>query len=244
MSECERLKQHQRPVHLNRGRHGHVWMCIACRKQLSGPVLPDAQLDAVAEMLNSRGEKPLAKQAERQRENDMQMEIKVLAGAESKAFLAGLTQQIDRLERLTGGKGLKADNDDAPADTAGARPLAALEEGEEDFAPKKAAKKKAAAFDEEEEEEEIAPAAKAAAKKTAASFDEEEEEAPAPKAKKAPKVTIDDVNDACMEKMRALGGNKKAREQVVAILKKKFKVETVTELKPEQYADAVEAMQD
>ncbi len=162
----------------------------------------------------------------------MQLELKVLAGAESKAFLAGLAEQIDRLEKLTGGKGLKASSDDAPA------PAADAAADDEDFAPKKSTKKKGAAFDEDDDD---APAPKAAAKK-GASFDEEEDDAPAPKAKKAPKVTLDDVNDACMEKMKALGGNKKAREQVVAILKKKFKVETVTELKPENYADAVEAM--
>jgi hypothetical protein len=67
----------------------------------------------------------------------------------------------------------------------------------------------------------------AAAKKAAA----------APKLKK---VTIAEVNDAC--KARAKAGGKKGREQVLAILKKHFKTESVSEIKPELYGEVLQAM--
>lgn len=65
-----------------------------------------------------------------------------------------------------------------------------------------------------------------------------EPEPPVKKGKgKAKKVTMDDVNDAC-KKLAA----KKGRPAVLAILKKKFKVESITALEEEQYADVIKAV--
>lgn len=155
----------------------------------------------------------------------MQLEIK-LAGAESKVFLAGLRDQIDELLKKT----------TAPK----SEPVETETEEEDDFAPpakKTTVKKAAAAF--EEEDEEPAPAKKAGKR---ASFDEEEEEeAPAP-AKKAAKVTLDDVNDACREKAKSIGG-KDGRDAVKKLLMKKWKTESVSELNPKDYAAVIEAME-
>ena len=73
-------------------------------------------------------------------------------------------------------------------------------------------------------------------------FEDDEVAAPAPKAKakKEPKITIADVNDAC--KARAKSGGKEGRAQVLKILKKQFKTESVSELKPEQYGAVIKAM--
>lgn len=236
---CGPGRGHVDPVHLNRGRHGHVWVCVACEKQLSGPTLGTMpEIQVLIEFVKVLREIP-HKQPERAKEQSMAgLEIKVLAGAESKAFLVDFTKQIDRLERLTGGKGLKAvaadaedtSDDDAPAET---------ETDDDDFAPK------------------VAKATKAAAKATAASFDDDDAPAatetdddddadfkapPAKTAKaaKPKKLTVDDVNDACMA--RAKAGGKKGREEVLAILKKKFKTQSVSDLSEDQYAACVAAM--
>lgn len=61
------------------------------------------------------------------------------------------------------------------------------------------------------------------------------------KAAKAKKLTIDDVNDACVAHAKGVG--KGGRDAVLAILKKKFNVITVTELKPDQYEKAIVALE-
>jgi hypothetical protein len=126
----------------------------------------------------------------------------------------------------------------------------------EGLAPKVAAsvKNTAPAVDETEvgttsDDEDFAPKKKSAAQRVAAAFDAEESEeaadedftTPAPAAKKAKKLTIDDVNDACMARSRQIGG-KEGRIEVLAILKKKFKTTSVTDLEPEQYADVIKVM--
>lgn len=75
------------------------------------------------------------------------------------------------------------------------------------------------------------------------SFEEEEvKEAPKKgKGKAAPKVTIDQVNDACKERVKKIGGPD-ARKKVLALLKKNFGVTSVSELEPSQYADVVASM--
>ncbi len=57
----------------------------------------------------------------------------------------------------------------------------------------------------------------------------------------AKKLTVDDVNDACKAKAASIGG-KAGREQVLTILKKKFKTTSVTELEPEQFEAAIAAI--
>lgn len=71
---------------------------------------------------------------------------------------------------------------------------------------------------------------------------EEEVEKPAPKKSKAKakKITIDDVNDAC--KNRAREGGKNGVKEVKAILLKKFKTDSLTKIKEEDYAAVLESM--
>lgn len=157
----------------------------------------------------------------------MKLELAILAGAESKAFLATLTEQIDRLEKLTGGITTPVKNATKKAAPVEDEEAEEQETEDEEFAApkKKAATKKAAAksFDEDEESE------------------DEEQEAPVTKNKKTKAVTHDDVNDACKARAADTGG-KEGRTEVLTILKKKFKVTSVSELKPEQYQSVIEAM--
>ncbi len=169
----------------------------------------------------------------------MKMEIAVLAGAESKQFLVDLTKQIDRLEALTGTKGLSA----SVKKTAPVPGDENMPDVDEDFAPK-AKVKSAAAAKFEDDETEDAPPVKTKAK--AAPVEDEDDGGDfmaAPKTKaKAKKLTVDDVNDACKAKAASIGGAE-GRKEVLSILKKKFKTQSVSELQPEQYAEAIAAME-
>lgn len=148
----------------------------------------------------------------------MKLEIGVIAGAESKAFLVELTRQIDRLEKLGG-----------VAKTAEEKTEESTEDEEEEFeeAPKKRGKKRAEDFGDDE------PAA-------------EEEEAP--KKGKKKKLTLDDVNDACKARVKAIieeqgCTGQDARSAVLKLLKKKFDVKSVSDLEPEQYEDVIIALE-
>lgn len=146
-----------------------------------------------------------------------QLELSLLVGKESKQWLADVTALVDRLEKLTG-KVAKSIDDDADEETTATDDT----DDDEDFAPKKKAGVKTKGFDDEDETEDA------------------DEEEPVAK-KKAKKISLDDVNDAC--KARALEtGGKEGRQEVLNILKKKFKVKSVTELEPEQYASVIAAM--
>lgn len=59
-------------------------------------------------------------------------------------------------------------------------------------------------------------------------------EAPAATEKK---LTIDDINEACMKYAKVKG-----RPQTLELLQKKFKVKSITELKPETFGKVVEAL--
>lgn len=54
---------------------------------------------------------------------------------------------------------------------------------------------------------------------------------------KPKKITLDDVNDACKAHAQAKG-----RPATLAVLEKKFKTQSVTALKPEQYEQCISAM--
>lgn len=69
------------------------------------------------------------------------------------------------------------------------------------------------------------------------SEDEAEEIEEQPKAKKAPKVTEKDVNAAAMAHAK-----KHKKINTLALLQKKFKVKSIMELKPDQYAAAIAAL--
>lgn len=173
---------------------------------------------------------PLNRRKAKRGEEEMKLEMAIIAGPESKQFLVDFTKQLDRLENLSSTM--------RPVVPVGAASAEAEEETEEsdDFAAKPVAaktKKAAASTSFEEAEPEETPE------------EEAEEDFTAPPAKvaaKAKKLTTDDVNDACKAKAKAAGGSKAGRDVVLAILKKSFNVQSVTELKAEQYAACVKAM--
>lgn len=177
--------------------------------------------------------------ASAQKETIVKLELGIMAGAESKAWLADLTKVVERMERAAGIIGatksaatrtaasMEADDtssDDAP-DT---------ESDDDDFAAKPRTKsKKASSFEDDDD----APA-------TESEDDDADFTAPSAKTAKPPKAkkwTVDDVNDACKKKASSIGG-KEGRAKVLSILKKNFKTESVSELKPEQYAACIQAM--
>lgn len=206
-----------------------------------------------------------------EREETMRLDLGIMAGAESKAWLADLTKLVERMEKAVGlaPKGstapvtAKADDEDS-------------EDADDDFVAKKTKGKKAAAsFDDDEddadeseseddtdEDEDEAPAKKTKGKKAAAfeddeddadadesedeSEDEDEDEKPVKKTK-SKKVTLDDVNDACkahvQAKIKSGQPGPEARKSALKVLKKKFGVASATDLKPEQFAAAIKAMQ-
>jgi hypothetical protein len=68
-----------------------------------------------------------------------------------------------------------------------------------------------------------------------------------PKAKsKVKNFSVEDVNNACKAKVHALinmgRSASEARSEVLAILKEKFNVKSVTSLRAEQYGEVIEAM--
>lgn len=176
----------------------------------------------------------------------LEIESKILVGSESKAWLADLSNLIARMEKLQklsgGGSGGTTsavdddeDEDEAPkalAKTKGKKAKVVEPEDDED-------ELEASSDDEDEEENESAEASE--------EDEEEEKPAKAAKGKKAARVTIDDVNDACKAKALSLieagQTGPEARKAVLKLLKKKFGISSsVTELEPEQYADAVKAL--
>lgn len=175
------------------------------------------------------------------------LELLIMAGAESKAFLEAFTKQLDRMEELT------SRNVTAPQATVidedkilvRKKPSAKKAQSfEEDDEAEETQEPEATAFEEDDEDE--MPVAKPKAKAKSFDDDDEDDEEPAPvktkKSKALPKITLDDVNDACQERALRTGG-KKGREEVLAILKKQFKTNSVSGLKPDQYGAVIEALQ-
>lgn len=193
----------------------------------------------------------------KEEKTEMKLELALLAGAETKKFLADFTTQIDRLEALTTkavgtkAKSKAAEEDEDEEDT---------EDEDDGFAgksSKKAKGKKAAAFDDEDEDEESEESEDdEEAEETEETEDEDEEEsaaaskksakgktAAAGKAsgKKKPKLTVDDVNDACKARAAKIGG-KPGRDKVLKLLQTNFGTKSVTNLKPEDYEEAIAVM--
>lgn len=195
----------------------------------------------------------------------MKLELGIMAGAESKQWLMDITKIVDRLEALlvkteTRVQTGVAEDDEETAPqpvkaTKGKKAVPAPsfdDEDEEEETAKPAAKATSSFDDEDEEEETAAPVKATKGKKAAASFDDEVEEDEAPvapsKKTKEKKLTFDDVNDACKARVlreiqtRGCTG-KDARSAVLKLLTKKFKVTSVSELEPTQYADLIKVMQ-
>lgn len=172
-----------------------------------------------------------------------------------KSSIHALEVQVTILKQLVGGKVSAATEADEDADTD------ADEDEDDDFGGKqtKATKgKKTAAFDEDDEDADAEESeddeadekpAKATKGKKAASFDEDDEDADADedeaeekpakaaKGKKAAKLTIDDVNDACKERC-----GRTNRAEVLSLLKKNFKVKSVTDLEPADYEKCIKLL--
>lgn len=228
------------PVHFNRGRHGHVWICIACKTVLGGPSLPDDEKEALIQFIKLyRKELPKGNNTVKaEKESTMKLEVAMLVGAESKQFLMDLTKIVERMEKATGKAApmsTKTKAASAPAIEDEEEMEAATEEDDEDFKPKKSAGKKAAAAAFEDDDEPVEePEAE----------EDEDFTTPAPKkaAAKTKKLTIDDANDACKTRAARTGG-KEGRAEVLAILKKNFKTQSVTDVKPEDYEKLVKLMQ-
>lgn len=191
----------------------------------------------------------------------MEIESKILVGAESKAFLADLTKLVERMERAAGvktkaGAVVEDDSDDLDDDTdfgvdpKPAKKAAAFEEDDipgiddadladadtdadedDDFAPKTKSKKTAAASFEEDDSDDVEPEVET--KKTT-------------KAKKAPKLTTDDLNDACKARVARLTkkgqSTTEALDAIRKVMKKRFGVKSVAQVKPEDFAKFIEVM--
>jgi hypothetical protein len=211
----------------------------------------------------------------------VKLDLGILVGADSKAWLQQVTKQLDRMEELLAqlkGVGVASTTPKTTAKTKKAKEPEEIEEteseeteeDEDDFAPK-AKKKKAQAqvdFDEDEEkeadEEEETDEVEAAAEseeddeggevetgeagETAEVGDEAEEETESfdepeePKKRGRPKKkTKDDVNQACMAYAKAKGGGKVGRDKVLAILKKKFETDRISDIDPAKYEDVIKA---
>lgn len=180
----------------------------------------------------------------------MKLDLVIMAGAETKKFLGELSSIVERMEQAAfkvKPKAASQANEEESEE----------EEGEsetEAFTSRaRKGKKQAASFDddtaneeaEETEDDDFAASTKSKkAKKQTKGFDDddaaidEEEEAPkTAKKAKAPKLTIKDVNAACLAASR-----RTSRKKVLAFLEKTYDVKTSTELDPEQYAEVIEAV--
>lgn len=170
----------------------------------------------------------------------MQLVITVRDGATTSEMSAALRFQANLFDGIEPKAAASKELTGAPAvgktttaATTKAKPKAPpVEDADDDFAQAEE-EDSGVDFDAEESSEEeddfaAPPEKKAAAKKAAAP--------------KPPKLTIDDVNDACKKKAASIGG-KPGREKVLAALKKHFKTSSVSELKPEQYAACIKLME-
>lgn len=205
--------KHERPVHLNRGRHGNVWLCIACGKQMSGPSMELSESDFAVlieflKIVTERNNRP--KRAE-----------------QGVSEMEGVQVTFNFREGVT------------PTEIATKlRFHAGLLEG---MPPKSASSRKntGAEVEETETNDEADFAASTEEAQTSSSFDDEaaEVEEPPKKTTKAKAPTKEDVNAACK-----LHAKKHGFDTTKALLTKKFKTVSVSTLKPDQYAAVIATM--
>lgn len=145
----------------------------------------------------------------------MKLELGIMAGPESKAFLVDLTKLVERMEKAAGRAPKQSTAPTSSDDDADDAPDAA-DDADEDFAPKasKKAGKKAASFEDDADD---APAE-----------EEEEEDFGASKKSKPKKITADQVNDACKAYAKANGAN--GVKLTKALLLKKFGTQSITDI--------------
>jgi sRNA-binding protein len=181
----------------------------------------------------------------------MKLDLGIMVGAESKAWLVGFKEQVDRLEKLAGNfaaskTGGKVEAVEADAETG----EDAADEDDEDFTSAPAKKKgrpkgfknKAASFDEDDDEEET----ETEAEDEEESEDEDDEEETDPidvsqmKKGKTKKITLDQLNDAA-RKLAAKHG-KKGRAHVLAILQKNFSTQSISDIDESDYPKAMKLL--
>lgn len=166
------------------------------------------------------------------------LEIELLAGPETKAALCKLEALVERLEAAACMNLPKAEFEDEKEEAE------AEDQDDEDFtaaapAKKKGKKEKAKSFDDDEETEEV----------VAEEEWEAEEDVPSSLKKtgetkvktKAKKITLDDCNDAAKALASSIGG-KPGREKVLALMKKHFGTQSVSELDDDQYEEFCSVM--
>lgn len=191
------------------------------------------------------------------------LELCLLVGAESKQWLANLTAQLDRMEKLQGAPVAATGDDEKavktkPKQKAKAAPVIESEESFDDFADDDLADEPANASsisdDDDFESEDIGADDDMPSDDFADDF-EEEAPAPAPKksakastsAPKPKKISVEDCSDAAaarakVETKKYKGDGKKGREAVKALMKKHFNVTSVQDLTEKQYAPFIKMM--
>ncbi len=147
----------------------------------------------------------------------MKLEVAMMVGAESKAFLASMTNILERMEKLAGQAETKA----PAAKKTKAAPVETAEESTDEL--ENFGEEIEAAADEDEGD---------------LGFDEmSEDEAPAPKATKAKKLTDKDVHSAALAHAK-----KFTRPVTLKLLAAKFKVKSIAEIKAEDYGKVIAAL--
>lgn len=174
----------------------------------------------------------------------MQLTINLDNCKNPKEIAAHLRMKAGLFEGMTGKQAAAIANTEDTSATS-----AASTDDDNDFATKPAkggksgkngkAAAKTAKFDDDGDADNTAPTDTTAAATTDDDNDFDFSGKPSTKGKK---FTSDDVHDACKQRALRTGG-KAGRNEVLAILEKKFKVESVSELKPEQYNAVVAAME-
>ncbi len=178
----------------------------------------------------------------------MKLVIELDDNASAKSIAAKLRMQAGILEGMTPKEAASRKNTDGKTDDEDEDEETEEEDEDEDDEeekPKKKKSKKVADDEDEDEDDEVESDEDEddSDEDEESDEDEDEDEDPPPKKKKkgGKKVTVADVNDAC--KKRAKAGGKKGRKEVLAILKKNFKTESISDIKPEKYAAVIAAME-
>lgn len=181
-----------------------------------------------------------------------ELKLSILIGAESKAWLADLTHQLDRMEKLSTAKIVEdTETEEAPKKKRG-RPPKKKEVSDDEFDDMEETSVKDADFDGGTEEEEVVEEEESSSEFPES--EDEEEEKPKKRFKKpgspAPiasvKIDIKQVNEAAQKLLGSEIDRGVSREDgiktVKRVLKKRFDVDSIRELTADQYKDAILAL--
>lgn len=176
-----------------------------------------------------------------------------MVGADSKAWLEDFTKQIDEAKKLLGKDKKAVVETEEQSEPALGRPVkrgrpAKTAVIEEDFLEEESQNEESFG-DDDDFEETPKKVSKASKKAKAATFEDEEEleaeesdeeetsEIDVADLKSGKKYTIQDVNKACNNRAKATSVG-----EVMGILRRKFKVTSVGQLKDVQFADVIKAV--